>query len=101
MAEETGALATPLEQAVKKVVQLRKEREAAMRKLEKLREGKERVAYERDELQEKLQLAQHEWRKCVDAVNSAQRGVGKRQEFVAKDAFALQKRVEDHRVRMC
>lgn len=54
LVEKIDALTTSLEQAVKKVGELKKEREGASHKLSKLRDRMGRAEYELDGLQTKL-----------------------------------------------
>lgn len=66
--------------------------------MDKLREGKQRSEYERDGLDARLQRAQRESEKCVDAVNHVQAMLANCKDLNFAD---LQKHVEEHWLKMC
>lgn len=100
-AEEIGSLTTSLENAKKAAADFKKERDEPQLVVAGLRKDVEQATYDRDGLQARLQLARRDREKYVNAVEEVQRDVGKLQEYVANDAAALQKQMEDHWVRMC
>lgn len=82
--EETAALTTSLEQAMKVAGELKKERWSDKQELSKLCEGKECFEYEGPGPQAKLQFGKLERDKYVHAVNREQSGDGELQVLVAK-----------------
>lgn len=75
MAEEIDAVAKLLEQAVRKVGELKKETDSAMHKLGELCERKECVMFKRDVLEVGIQRVVREWDKYAKAVSRVQSGV--------------------------
>lgn len=98
--EDDGAVATSLQQIVKAIGGLWKEKEVAPYSSAIYCESMERVEYKRDESQAKLLLAQCEWEKYVDAINCVQSGFGELQVYVWKCASVLKKQTVDHWFRM-
>lgn len=98
--EQIGAPATSLEQIKNKVDILKKEKAALAHDLHGLRNCKECAKYERGGLEVKLQRAQREREKCVDAVNRLQSGVNDLQGLVKKGFDDLLKHMEEQWVKM-